>query len=202
VHEGRTAGTPITSEATPHHLLLSREQLYDFGSYAKTVPPLRTRRDNIALMKGLVTGSVNIVASDHAPHTNEEKGREFTESPPGIPGLETTLELLLTAISEGRMTLRKLVETTSINPSKIFGLKGLGKIAEGYDADIVVVDLRKEKTIHASDFHSKAKYSPFEGRKVKGVPILTLVNGTPMMRDGQIIGNPGVGKIVKHPAPT
>jgi dihydroorotase-like cyclic amidohydrolase len=94
--------------------------------------------------------------------------------------------------------LKRLVEATSENPSKIFGLKRIGRIAEGYNADIVIVDLRKEKTIRACNFHSKAKYSPFEGRNVKGVPVLTLVNGTPVMQDGEIIGEPGVGKIVKH----
>jgi dihydroorotase len=108
------------------------------------------------------------------------------------------LPLILTEVSEGRMTLRRLVEAVCENPSKIFGLREIGKIAEGYNADIVLIDLRKEKTIRASDFHSKAKYTPFEGRKVKGVPIQTIVNGTPIMQEGEITGKPGAGKIVKR----
>nr|MDO8100320.1 dihydroorotase family protein [Candidatus Njordarchaeota archaeon] len=200
ISEGKVSGVPVTAETTPHHLLLSDRQLQDFGSYAKMVPPLRTLRDTRSLMKGLTTGIIDIIASDHAPHTNEEKERRFTEAPSGIPGLETMLSLILTEMSEGRITLRRLLETMSENPSNIFGLRGKGKIAEGYDADIVVVDLQKEKTIRSRDFHSKAKYTPFEGREVKGVPVLTIVNGTPVMQDGEIIGNPGVGKIVKHVA--
>nr|MDO8134334.1 dihydroorotase family protein [Candidatus Njordarchaeum guaymaensis] len=198
IRREKVAGTPVTAETTPHHLLLSEKQLHDFGSYAKMVPPLRTLRDASSLMKGLRTGTVDIIASDHAPHTNEEKEGGFTVAPSGIPGLETMLSLILTEMSEGRITLRRLVETMSQNPSKIFGLKRIGKIAEGYDADIVVVDLRKEKIIRARDFHSKAKYTPFEGRKVKGVPVMTIVNGLPVMQDGEIIENPGVGKIAKH----
>jgi dihydroorotase len=198
IREGKAVGTPLSAEATPHHLLLSEKQLHDFGSYAKTVPPLRTPKDVSSLMDGLINGAVDIIASDHAPHTIEEKERGFAEAPSGIPGLETTLPLILTEMSEGRIALKRLVEATSENPSKIFGLKRIGRIAEGYNADIVIVDLRKEKTIRACNFHSKAKYSPFEGRNVKGVPVLTLVNGTPVMQDGEIIGEPGVGKIVKH----
>jgi dihydroorotase (multifunctional complex type) len=202
IREEKVAGTPVTVEATPHHLLLSEKQLYDLGSYAKMVPPLRTPRDASGLMKGLGTGTVDIIASDHAPHTNEEKERGFRGAPSGVPGLETMLSLILTEVSEGRLTLKRLVETMSENPSKIFGLRGIGKIAEGYDADIVVVDLQEEKVIRSRDFRSKAKYTPFEGRKVKGVPVLTIANGTPVMQDGEIIANRGVGKIVKHFAST
>jgi dihydroorotase len=198
IQREKVSGSPVTAEATPHHLLLSEKQLRDFGSYAKTVPPLRTPRDANSLMEGLISGTLDIVASDHAPHTLEEKERGFAQAPSGIPGLETMLPLILTEMAEGRMTLRRLIETTSENPSKIFGLKMIGQITEGYNADIVIVDPRRERTIHACDFHSKAKYSPFEGRKVKGVPVLTLVNGTPVIQDGEIIGKPGVGRIVKH----
>jgi dihydroorotase len=202
ISKAKSSGAPVTTEITPHHLLLTEKHLYHFGSFAKMVPPLRKPSDARSLMRGLTTGVVDIIASDHAPHTKEEKERRFSEAPSGIPGLETMLPLILTEVSKGRMTLRRLVEAVCEKPSKIFGLRGIGKIAEGYNADIVIIDLRKEKTIRANEFHSKAKYTPFEGRKVKGVPIMTIVNGTPIMQEGKIIEKPGVGKIIKRVVPS
>ncbi|WXG45775.1 MAG: dihydroorotase family protein [Candidatus Atabeyarchaeum deiterrae] len=191
---------PLTTEVTPHHLLLSDEELYHFGSYAKMVPPLRTKRDCDSLMRGLTSGAIDIIASDHAPHANVEKDEGFADAPSGIPGLETMLSLILTEMTKGRITLKRIVQTMSENPSRSFNLKNIGKISEGYNADLTLVDLAKEKTIDAQSFHSKAKYTPFEGRLVKGIPVLTIVNGIPVMQDGEIIGKPGSGRIVKHVA--
>jgi dihydroorotase len=198
VRRAKLTGTPITAEVTPHHLLLSDKELNSCGSYAKMVPPLRTTRDAESLMKGLTDGAVDIIASDHAPHTAEEKKQRFIDAPSGIPGLETMLPLILTEMSEGRITLRRVVQTMSENPSQLFGLKDIGKIAEGYNADIVLVDLHREKRIDAQTFRSKAKYTPFAGRIVKGIPVMTVVNGIPVMRDGEILGKPGDGKVIKH----
>jgi dihydroorotase (multifunctional complex type) len=198
VHKAKLTGAPVTAEVTPHHLLLSDRELYSLGSYAKMVPPLRTARDADSLMKGLKDGTVDIVASDHAPHAVEEKKRRFMDAPSGIPGLETMLPLILTEMLEGRITLKRVIQTMSENPSLLFKLKRVGKIAEGYSADLVLVDLHKERRIDAKAFRSKAKYTPFAGRIVKGIPVLTVLGGIQVMRDGEILGRPGDGKVIKH----
>ncbi len=198
VSRAKLAGTPVTAEVTPHHLLLSYKELNRFGSYAKMVPPLRTAKDAEGLMKGLVDGAVDVIVSDHAPHTVEEKKQRFIDAPSGIPGLETMLPLVLTEMLEKRITLRRVIQTMSENPTQLFKLKDMGKIAEGYNADIVLVDLHKEKRIEAQAFRSKAKYTPFAGRIVKGIPVMTVVNGIPVMRDGEILGKPGDGRVIRH----
>jgi dihydroorotase len=190
-------GILLTSEVTPHHLLLSEPELYRHGPYAKMVPPLRRLSDARSLVRGFVSGNVDAIASDHAPHSNDEKSQDFANAPSGVPGLETMLPLLLTEVTEGRIPLKRILQTMCENPPLLFGLKSRGKIAEGYNADLILVDLKKEKTIDPNRFFSKAKYTPFEGRKVKGVPVLTVVNGVLVVQDGELIGKPGDGSIVK-----
>lgn len=197
ISKGKVNGIPLTAEVTPHHLLLSEEALYHYGSHAKMVPPLRRIGDVRSLFQGLVNGNIDAIASDHAPHSNEEKSHGFASAPSGVPGLETMLPLLLTEVSERRIPLKRIIQTMCENPPELFRLKGVGKIAERYGADIILVDFKKEKTIDSRTFYSKAKYSPFEGRRVKGVPMLTLVNGVPAMRDGELVGKPGQGKIIR-----
>jgi dihydroorotase len=198
IDNAKLAGLPVSAEVTPHHLLLSDKEIDNFGSYAKMVPPLRTARDVESLMRGLRRGSVDVIASDHAPHTIEEKRQRFIDAPSGIPGLETMLPLILTEMLEGRITLKRVIQTFSETPSRLFKLDGRGKIAEGYNADLVLVDLHGEKRIESQAFHSKAKYTPFEGRIVRGIPVLTVVNGIQVMRDGEILGRPGDGRIIKN----
>jgi len=191
-------GLPITCEATPHHLLLSSKHLKRYKTVALTDPPLRTERDVEALWNALRLGLIDAVASDHAPHTIEEKEAESVwEVSPGIPGLETTLPLLLTQVNEGRLTLPTLIEVTSKRPAEIFHLRDRGSLAEGYCADLVVVDMKREYRIDSSQFHSKAKYSPFDGWRVKGKPMKTFVNGRLVMDDGEIVAKPGVGEILR-----
>ena len=149
------------------------------------------------MVRGLVNGNVDAIASDHAPHTNQEKGKDFADAPSGVPGLETMLPLLLTEVAKGTLSLRRVIQAMCENPPKLFGLKSRGKIVEGYHADLTLVDLEKEKTIDPHNFFTKAKYTPFEGRKVKGVPVMTIVNGIPVVQDCELIGKPGDGRIVK-----
>jgi dihydroorotase len=191
-------GLPITCEVTPHHLLLSSEHLKRYGTLALADPPLRTKKDVKALWNALKQGLIDTLASDHAPHTIEEKKVESAwDAKPGITGLETMLPLLLTQVNDGRLTMADLVRLTSERPAQIFDLKGRGSLDEGKRADIVVVDINREYKIDSSRFYSKAKYSPFDGWKVKGKPIKTFVNGRLVMDEGEIVAKPGTGQIIR-----
>ncbi len=141
---------------------------------------------------------IDAVASDHAPHMVEEKEAESVwEVKPGIPGLETMLPLLLTQVNEGRLTLPNLINVTSKRPAEIFHLRDRGSLAEGCYADLVVVDMKRKHRIDSSKFYSKAKYSPFDGWKVKGIPTKTFVNGKLVMDDGEIVAKPGTVQIIR-----
>jgi dihydroorotase len=193
----KKAGLPVTCEVTPHNLLLSSEQYRRSGFFALTDPPLRTREDVSALWSALKRGFIDAVASDHAPHTSEEKNvNSVWEAKPGVPGLETTLSLLLTQVNEGRLSLAELVRLTAEEPAKIFHLGDRGFLEEGNWADLVVVDMKREHEIDSSDFFSKAKYSPFDGVHVKGKAMKTFVNGHLVMDEGEIVADAGVGEVV------
>lgn len=196
--KAKNTGLPFTCEVTPHHLLMSSEHLKRYGTLALADPPLRTKDDVKALWTALKHDSIDALASDHAPHTIEEKEVESVwDAKPGIPGLETMLPLLLTQINGGRLTISDLVRLTSEKPAQIFNLKNRGRLDEGYSADIVVVDINREYKIDSSKFYSKAKYSPFDGWRVKGKPIKTFVNGQLVMDEGEIVAKPGTGQIVR-----
>jgi len=191
-------GLPVTCEVTPHHLLLSLEHLKRYRTLALTNPPLRTKKDVIALWSALKQGLIDVLASDHAPHTIEEKKVEsIWDAKPGISGLETTLPLLLTQVSEGHLTIADLVRLTSEKPAEIFNLRNRGCLEEGNWADIVVVDINRKYKIDSSNFYSKAKYSPFDGWSVKGKPTKTFVNGQLVMDEGEIVAKPGTSQIVR-----
>jgi dihydroorotase len=190
-------GLSVTCEVTPHHLFLSHEQLKRCRTIAVIHPPLRTNKDIKALWNALTHGLIDTIASDHAPHTIEEKeAKSIWDVKPGIPGLETTLPLLLTQINEGKLALSDLVKMTSEKPAEILNLKDRGSLDQGYLADLVVVDIHRKHKIDSSRFLSKAKYSPFDGWKVKGKPIKTFVNGQLVMDEGEIVAKPGTGQIV------
>jgi dihydroorotase len=145
----------------------------------------------------LKNGWVDVIGSDHAPHTLEEKKAESVwDVKTGIPGLETTLPLLLTEVNAGRLSIADIVRLMAENPAKIFGLNGLGSLKEGFRADLVVVDLKKEHRVDASRFYSKAKFSPFDGRQAKGMAVKTFVGGKLVMDEGEIVAKPGCGKII------
>jgi len=167
----------ITCEVTPHHLFMDIDDLHRLGNFAKMNPPLRSRNDVDALWRGIHDGTVDIIASDHAPHLAEEKVVDYWDAPSGVPGVETTLPLMLNAINQKRLSLQQLVSLTSTRPAKIFGIKNKGNIAPGMDADLVLIDLKKEKIIKNSNVVSKCEWTPFDGVKVKGVPVATIVNG-------------------------
>ncbi|KXA90746.1 hypothetical protein AKJ57_03905 [candidate division MSBL1 archaeon SCGC-AAA259A05] len=191
----------ITCEVTPHHLLLDRSHLQEFGPIAKTYPPLRTRKDRKALLEGLEDGMIDIVATDHAPHTSEEKEKGLMEAPPGIAGIETSLPLIYTLVEKGKLSLYRLVEAMCLSPAKIFGLvndEGIpkGALLPGADADLVALDHEQKWEIKGRDLHGKTKFTPFEGQEVSGRPFLTLVRGEIVFRDGYVTGEEGHGKFL------
>lgn len=198
VLRAKRRGVSVTSEVTPHHLLLTFQDLKKYGNSALEIPPVRTRRDVDALWQALQEGDIDTVGSDHAPHSFEEKtAKSIWDVKPGIVGLETTLPLLLTEVKKRRLTIGQVIRLTCENPAKIFHLKNRGKIDTGSFADITVVDLKREQKIDASKFYSKAKFSPFDGWKVKGKAVRTLVNGKLVMNEGEIVAKPGSGLIVR-----
>ncbi|MEM2105160.1 MAG: dihydroorotase family protein [Candidatus Bathyarchaeia archaeon] len=199
IQEGKKSMLPITCEVTPHHLLLSDENLKNAGTIALTVPPVREKSHAEALWMGVKNGVIDVVASDHAPHALAEKIADAVWNvKTGVVGLETTLPLLLTEVHRGNLSLSDVVRLMAENPAKIFSLKGRGFLGEGNSADLTVVDLKAEGKIDASKFYSKAKFSPFDGWKFKGKPVKTFVNGILIMDNGEIVANAGSGRILRR----
>jgi dihydroorotase (multifunctional complex type) len=197
--DGKKSGMPITCEATPHHLLLSANDLRRVGTLALTMPPIREKQHSKALWDGIKNGWIDILTSDHAPHTQEEKkAKSVWDVKVGIPNLETMLPLLLTEVKRGRLSIADLVRLMAQKPAEIFKLKGKGFLKKGSTADMTVVDLKRKYKIEASKFHSKAKYSPFDQWLVEGKPVKTFVNGQLIMDDGEIVAKAGCGKIVRR----
>jgi dihydroorotase len=196
--EEKKSGALITCETTPHNLCLSADDLRKIGMLAITMPPVRAKPEITALWNGIKNGCIDILASDHAPHALEEKkAKTVWNVKVGIPGLETTLPLMLTEVKRGRLSIADIVRLTSEKPAEIFNLEGKGRLKEGNAADLTVVDLRKKCKIDASKFQSKAKYSPFDEWQIEGKPVKTFVNGQLIMDDGEIVSRPGSGKIIR-----
>jgi len=199
IQNARKNGRRISCEITPHHLLLTSEDLKQQGALLLTAPPVRSRNIVDALWSAVKNGQIDILASDHAPHLIEEKkGKSIWDVKPGIPGLETLLPLLLTKVNEGQLSVKDLVRLTAEKPAEVFRLRGYGFLEEDYNANITVVDLHREGKINASKFHSKAKYSPFDGWRVKGVPVKTFVNGRLVMDEGEVVSEAGVGSVLRR----
>jgi dihydroorotase len=194
-------GLPITCEVTPHNLFLSSEKYASSGSLALTDPPLRSENEAKILWAAVKRGFIDAIASDHAPHTlNEKTADSIWDVSPGVPGLETTLSLLLNQINKGQMSLAELVQTTSERPAKIFNLSNRGSIVKNNWADLVIIDLKQETTVDASMFNSKAKYSPFDGLRLKGKAVKTFVNGVLVMNENQIMSNSKPGQLIHNRA--
>lgn len=193
---GLVKRTPNTTcEATPHHLLLNQSIFEKQKTLAMCVPPIRSELYRRGLWRLFRVGRVDILASDHAPHTLEEKtATNAWKAASGVPGLETSLPVLFTQFCRGKITLRRLIEATATNPAKIFRLTHKGVLEEGFDADVVLVDPKARTEIRPEEFLSKAKYSPFEGKSCIGRAAYTIVNGTLVAERGRIVGPP-TGKV-------
>lgn len=177
IRDAKKAGIHVTAEVTPHHLLLTEDDVPGDDAIYKMNPPLRSKEDREALLEGLLDGTIDCIATDHAPHAAEEKNQPMTKAPFGIVGSETAFPLLYTHfVKNGDWTLQQLVDYLTIKPAQTFDLP-FGRLEEGYLADLTVINLEEESEIKAEDFASKGTNTPFIGYKVYGTPVLTMVEG-------------------------
>lgn len=190
----------ISAETTPHNLLLTEDELDRQGPYAKVTPPLRSAEDLEALFAALRDGTIDIVATDHAPHLPAEKdaGRnDIWQAPGGFPGLQTLLPLMLNEVARGRLSLADVVALCAERPARLFGLyPQKGALEPGSDADLVLVDPKREASIENDAQWSRARITPFAGWRVRGWPVATLLRGRVVMRDGRIVGSPAGALVV------
>jgi dihydroorotase len=199
LREAKARGVDITGETCPHYLMLSADDYAKNAGVIRVNPPVREKRNQEPLWAALADGTVDIIATDHAPHSPEEKTRnDMFDVDCGFPGVESQMPLMLTAVNAGRMTVMDYVALSSAKPAKIWGLyPRKGVIAPGAEADIAVVDLKREMTLDDANLQSRAKITPWHGRKVKGLPLHTLVRGRFVMRDRTLVdGTRGHGRSV------
>ncbi|MGC2409055.1 MAG: dihydroorotase [Methyloceanibacter sp.] len=178
-------------EVTPQHLTLAAAEAYQaLGTKAQMNPPLRDSSHQEALWWGLAQGVVDVLGSDHAPHTLDEKRQSYPASPSGMPGVQTLVPVMLDHVSHGRLSLARFMDLTSAGPQRLFSIAGKGRVAVGYDADLTIVDLKCQRVIDDAWIGSRSGWTPFAGRKVKGWPIGTIVRGRVAMWEGEL-GAPG-----------
>ncbi len=186
-----------TCEVTPQHLtLVGPEDYVRLKGYAQMNPPIREAHHRAALWKAVNQGVPDVLGSDHAPHTKEEKSRPYPASPSGMPGVQTLVPVMLTHVADGKLSLERFIELTSAGPQRVFGIAGKGRIAQGYDADFTVVDLHARKTITHEWSASRCGWTPFDGMEAKAWPIATFVRGVLVMMEGALVA-PGRGEPVK-----
>ena len=177
-----------TCEVTPQHLYFHSPDCYEtFGTRVQMNPPIRTKKHQDGLWYGIKNKIVDVIGSDHAPHTNKEKNEKYPLSPAGMPGVQTLLPIMLNFVTKGKLTLDDLVRLICKNPCKIYGIKNKGEIKLNYDADLTVIDLEKKYEITDNWIASKSGWTPYDNLEVKGMPIITIVNGKVVMRDNEII---------------
>jgi dihydroorotase len=175
-------------EITPQHLTLAAPEAYRrLGTYAQMNPPIRSAEHRDGLWEAIQQGVADVIGSDHAPHTHEEKAKTYPASPSGMPGVQTLVPIMLNHVAEGRLTLERFVDLTSAGAQRVFNIAGKGRIARGYDADFTIVDLKAKRTITNDWIATKAGWTPFDGMEVTGWPIATIVRGGLVMRDDDII---------------
>jgi dihydroorotase len=175
-----------TCEATPHHLTMSADDYARLGTLLQMNPPVRDKRHRDGIWHGISRGIVDVLGSDHAPHTLEEKAKPYPASPSGMTGVQTLVPVMLDHVNAGRLTLQRFVDLTSHGPNRIFGIARKGRIAAGYDADFTVVDMKRSETITNAQAGSKAGWTPYDGKQVTGWPVGTVVRGKRIMWDGEI----------------
>ncbi|HLI10575.1 MAG TPA: dihydroorotase [Alphaproteobacteria bacterium] len=180
-----------TVETTPQHLTLTAPECYDrLGTLAQMNPPIRDKSHWQALWRAVREGVVDVIGSDHAPHTLEEKAKPYPESPSGMTGVQTLVPILLDHVNAGRLSLERFVDLTSVGPARVYGVVGKGRIACGYDADFTIVDLKERRRIENRWIASRCGWTPFDGLQVIGWPKMTMLRGNLVMREDELIGSP------------
>ncbi|MDH7784996.1 dihydroorotase [Ochrobactrum sp. 19YEA23] len=185
-----------TCEATPHHLTLSADDYKTLGNLIQMNPPVRDKRHRDGVWKGIDQGIVDVLGSDHAPHTLEEKQKPYPASPSGMTGVQTLVPIMLDHVNAGKLSLERFVDLSSHGPNRIFGMSRKGRIAVGYDADLTIVDMKRRETITHEQAGSKAGWTPYHGKTVTGWPVGTIVRGIKVMWDAEIV-NPHQGEPVE-----
>ncbi|OGN41059.1 MAG: dihydroorotase, partial [Caulobacterales bacterium RIFCSPHIGHO2_01_FULL_67_30] len=180
-----------TVEITPQHLTLAAPEAYErLGAYAQMNPPIRSQEHVDALwLWGMQQGVADVLGSDHAPHTKEEKAKPYPASPSGMPGVQTLVPLMLTHVAQGRLSLERFIDLTSAGAQRVFGTANKGRMAVSYDADLTIVDLKAKRTITHDQQASRCGWTPFDGVEATGWPMATLVRGRVVMQDGELIGS-------------
>ena len=206
VRESKFLGDMVTAEVCPHHLIFSIEDYKKLGPYIVCNPPIRSKEDNEALWDALADGTIDMVVTDHCAFTKKEKEpgwKDIWSTPSGMAGLETSLSLILSeGVNKGRFPLTRFVQVMSEAPARLMGLyPRKGAIKVGSDADFAVLDLKRSHTIRADQLRCIGDFTPFEGRKVKGKPVLTIVRGEVVAEEGEVLGKPGYGEFIPSTVP-
>ncbi|MGL5737130.1 MAG: dihydroorotase, partial [Beijerinckiaceae bacterium] len=183
-------------EVTPHHLTLGSDAYARLGTYAQMNPPVRDDAHRAAIWDGVSQGIADILGSDHAPHTREEKDHEYPATHSGMTGVQTLVPVMLDHVNAGRMTLERFVDMTSAGPNRLFGMARKGRLAVGYDADLTIVDMKRRETITNAWIGSKCGWTPYDGDAVTGWPVGTFVRGKRVMWQGEII-TPATGEAIR-----
>jgi dihydroorotase len=180
-----------TVEVLPQHLTLTAPECYErLGTLAQMNPPIRDKRHQDALWQAIREGVVDVLGSDHAPHTLEEKAKPYPQSPSGLTGVQTMVPLMLNHVAGGRLSLQRMVDLLSTSQARVFGIVGKGRIAKGYDADFTIVDLNATRTLENKWIASKVGWTPFDGMTVRGWAVMTIIRGVLVMRDDALLGTP------------
>ena len=185
-----------TVEVTPHHLTLSADDYARLGTKIQMNPPVRESRHRDALWQAIASGLVDVLGSDHAPHTLEEKAKPYPNSPSGMTGVQTLVPIMLNHVNNNKLTLERFVDLTSHGPQRIFNIANKGRIMQGYDADFTIVDMQREETIQNNWIESRSRWTPYDGMKVRGWPVGTIIRGRRVMWAGEISA-PACGQPVK-----
>lgn len=186
-----------TVEVTPQHLTLTAPEAYErLKGLAQMNPPIRGAAHQAGLWRGVALGVADVLGSDHAPHTLEEKARPYPASPSGMPGVQTLLPVMLDHVAKGRLSLERLVDLTSHGANRVFGIAGKGRLARGYDADLTIVDLKAKRVLTHADMATRSGWTPFDGMEVTGFPLATIIRGAVVMREGEILA-PSLGAPVR-----
>jgi len=184
-------------EVTPQHLTLEGPEAYErLKGLAQMNPPIREAHHRAGLWRGVAMGVADVLGSDHAPHTLEEKARPYPASPSGMPGVQTLVPVMLNHVAEGRLTLERFIDLTSHGQQRVFGIAGKGRLAEGYDADLTIVDLKARRTLRHEDMATRSGWTPFDGLEVTGWPMATIIRGRVVMRDDEVVA-PALGEPVR-----